>query len=66
MSERRCFAEVVHSISQYQCGNKAGHGPAGVYCQEHAKLRAKQRREFIKEHGEIPNAKNKRSKARRA
>ena len=31
-----CAFEVFSNWSSYQCTRKAGHGPAGLYCKQHA------------------------------
>lgn len=38
--EDRCAYEVQDSISwtYHQCSRKNGHGPAGLYCRQHAKI----------------------------
>ncbi len=35
--EGKCAYEIFMVIPSYQCSRKNGHGPAGLYCWQHAK-----------------------------
>ena len=36
--EGRCAYKVWGWMTHYQCTRKSGHGPAGLYCKQHAKM----------------------------
>lgn len=35
---KECAYEVCSNSFFYQCSRKNGHGPAGLYCKQHAKM----------------------------
>ena len=38
----RCIVEIWPStvwVSSYQCSRPRGHGPGGLYCKQHAKMK---------------------------
>lgn len=40
----RCADEAYDSVSRmfYQCSRKPGHGPDGIFCKQHARMREKE------------------------